>query len=653
MKAVMNNERFFILVLMAIWLISCGKDDSPTPVPEPDPELTVYGVISQEPDLSVLTAALDKLPIIRNQLNEEGILGNTGDEFTVFGPENNAFEAFLAENGYDDIESIDTGNATDMDFLRGYVRNHIVLGRIDNSSLENEVTGYMLTHSPESINMFFTVSNTGTLLNGSSRITDMDKLATNGYVHIVDEVIPVPTLATFVESHPDFEGIREALSLIQPGESTVNEDLANAEEYTLFVPEDSAFENFYDEVELENLEDLGPNILKYFVESHAIPGNIVNTQEIEAAIGNTTINTMNIALTVGKENEVLTLTDTQNRVANMVTVDVRASNGILHIIDSVILGLGEPSPEQEPTLYEIISEHPNLTNFTAALEKLPSLRDILNDDSDLITKADTWSLFLPVDDAVDAFLLANGFDGIESIDMENQDHFDFLVSFIYNHVTLETNPREVLEGEGLGFLTTNTQKEIDMFFDATGGNIVLNDAAIVMTDNVARNGIVYVVDNVIPVPNLATFIDAHPNFEIMQEALDIAESEEGSTIKAELSNSSEYTMLVPTDTAFENLYDEINTNFGDNITDISDLGANIVEDIVEIHSIPFTLLDLADIDGQVGGTIVTLTDELQVQREGNIHTLTDPQGRTATLITTDIRASNGYLHVVDLVLLGN
>ncbi|WP_112377243.1 hypothetical protein [Flagellimonas maritima] len=80
---------------------------------------------------------------------------------------------------------------------------------------------------------------------------------------------------------------------------------------------------------------------------------------------------MNIALTVGKENDILTLTDTQNRIARIVGIDIRVSNGILHIINSVLLGLGEPSPGQGPTLYEIIASHPDLKILPQLLKNYP------------------------------------------------------------------------------------------------------------------------------------------------------------------------------------------------------------------------------------------------------------------------------------------
>ncbi|MEM9685578.1 MAG: fasciclin domain-containing protein, partial [Bacteroidota bacterium] len=256
--------------------------------------------------------------------------------------------------------------------------------------------------------------------------------------------------------------------------------------------------------------------------------------------------------------------------------------------------------------------------------------------------------FIPTDNAFDAFLNANGYDGIESVDMENPDHAEFLITYVYNHITLETTERSVLESEGSGYLTTNTQQEIDMFFDATGESIVLNGVATVTKDTDARNGVVYIVDDVIPVPTLATFVEAHPDFEVMKQALAIAESEVGSTINSDLTNATQYTVLVPVDAAFESLYNEIKVN------DISELEANIVEDVVEIHVIPNTNFDASDIEDAVGGSINTLTDVLDVDVDGDgYYTLTDPQTRTATLIRTDIRASNGFIHIIDRVLLGN
>lgn len=327
---------------------------------------------------------------------------------------------------------------------------------------------------------------------------------------------------------------------------------------------------------------------------------------------------------------------------------------VLVLTLAIAYSCGDSDELPEKTVYELIAEESELSTFTAALEKLPSLRDVLDDNSDLITKADSFTVFVPTDNDFDAFLIKNGYDDIESVDMENPDHVEFLVTYIYNHITLETTKRSVLESEGLGYLTTNTQQEIDMFFDATGEDIVLNGAAKVIKDTDARNGVVYIVDDVIPFPTLATFVEAHPNFEVMEQALAIAESEEGSTINSDLTNAAQYTIFVPVDAAFESLYDEIENDMGIVVNDISELETNTVEHIVEFHVIvPHTNLDASDIKNAVGGSINTAT-VLDVDEDGDgYYTLTDLQGRTATLTRTDIRASNGFIHIIDRVLLGN
>ncbi|MEM9647630.1 MAG: fasciclin domain-containing protein [Bacteroidota bacterium] len=654
MKAIRNSTKLFWLLLLAVLAGSCGKDDAPKTEPEPEAILTVYGVISQEAELSILTEALEKLPFLRNQLDDGTGFGASKNGYTVFAPNNDAFAFFLLENGYDGIAAIDSENQADIDFLTSYVRNHILIEKQDKAKLETEEMGFLITHTTQGINLFFNALESTITLNGSSKITHADLQATNGIVHIVDAVISLPTLATFVAVHPDFEHMEEAIELLEPGDSEINDALTNAAEFTLFVPTNAAFESFFEEVELDMLEDLGPHILKYFVESHAVPNNNVDASEIESTIGNSTLNTMNIALTTGKENDFLTLTDTQGRLAHIVMEDVKTSNGIIHVIDSVILGLGEPSPEPEPTLYEIISQNPDMTTFTAALEKLPSLRDVLNDDSNVATLADNFTVFVPADSAFDSFLLESGFDGIEAIDMENPDHVDFLVAYVYNQIALESWPRAILEAEGVGFLSTNTLEKIQMLFNTTEGEIVLNGTSSVISETNARNGMVYLVDNVVPLPTVATFIGAHPDFQTMQQALEIAESELGSNIKNDMEIVPSYTAFVPTNTAFIDLLDEINDNQGLEIATIDELAPNILEDIIETHVIPFHLVDASDIENASGGTINTLTDEFQVEvTEGGIIMLTDPQNRTANIIRTDIRTSNGFIHTIDRVLLGN
>ncbi|MCB0448114.1 MAG: fasciclin domain-containing protein [Gelidibacter sp.] len=310
----------------------------------------------------------------------------------------------------------------------------------------------------------------------------------------------------------------------------------------------------------------------------------------------------------------------------------------------------EPMPiEPTKTIYQEIAANPNLTSFTMALDKLTVLKNILNDETEIAVSVDEFTVFAPTNDAFDTFLLNNGYDGVEAIDEDNPDDFAFLVSYINSHITQLQTTTDMMEEIGSGYLTTFTDDEINMFYYSSNDTISLNGAAMIIeADIYATNGVIHIVDNIIPIPTLTTFIEANPDFSIMNEALENIAVMQGSTIQDDFTNAIAYSAFIPNNSAFENLYEEAGIN------SLIDFPSSIIEDIVEVHMLPNMHFNSGDIEDAVDGTISTLTDDLHVALDSNENfILTDPQDRTATIIKTDIRASNGYLHIIDRVLLGN
>ena len=296
------------------------------------------------------------------------------------------------------------------------------------------------------------------------------------------------------------------------------------------------------------------------------------------------------------------------------------------------------------TTYDYISENPELSIFKAALDIVPELRDLLNDES-----GNQFTVFAPLNASFEDFLNANGYPGgISDIDMP--DEIEFLTDYLSNHIAEDRISSITMTNENFGFLTTYTPDNINMLFDASGAQIVLNGAVTVTEADIsANNGLVHIIDDVIEIPTLTTFVSAHPDFETMKEALIIIENDPGiaSDINGELTTAVQYTLLMPTDNAFESLFEGITEN------DISELEPILVQNIVEIHVLRYNNIDSAKIGDELGNVLHTTDDlDIGVDGEGN-YTLTDPQDRTATIIQTDVRAANGIIHIIDQVLLGN
>jgi len=192
MKKKMFLPKSILILLVASFLFACGdEDDAATPISN-DP--TTFEIISESPDHTILEDLL--LSSGLDQALNSGI-------YTVFAPTDSAFG------------NIDTSNLSDSQ-LKNILLNHVVQGAAESSNL---FTTYLNTLAVESLsgveNNLSLYVNVGTdiTLNGQSVVTGPDNLASNGVVHIVDEVITIPDVTTFAIADPTFGTLVEALTL--------------------------------------------------------------------------------------------------------------------------------------------------------------------------------------------------------------------------------------------------------------------------------------------------------------------------------------------------------------------------------------------------------------------------------------------------------
>ena len=111
--------------------------------------------------------------------------------------------------------------------------------------------------------------------------------------------------------------------------------------FTVFAPTNAAFEKLpagtVDTLLLPESKDDLTGVLTY----HVVPGNVdaaALTQQIEAGGGSATLTTVQGGtLTARADGGAVTVTDAKGNVSNVTTADVRQSNGIVHVIDTVLM----------------------------------------------------------------------------------------------------------------------------------------------------------------------------------------------------------------------------------------------------------------------------------------------------------------------------
>ncbi|WP_179319427.1 fasciclin domain-containing protein [Winogradskyella helgolandensis] len=327
MKIILKNFTLLAVFLLTIGTTSCSDDDDNVTTPA----TTTVIDVALENNLTSLAAALQATDLVTT-LQGEG-------PFTVFAPTNDAFAQLLNDTGLD-LDNLSTDEEA---LVRNILLNHVIIGStVTSTDLVNAGSGYTNTAAtgPNNANLslYYTTSN-GVMLNGSSTVTNADNTATNGIVHIVDDVIGLPTIATFATTNPALSNLVAALQLADSGTPTVpyiaTVSDATAGPFTVFAPSNDAFADLLLELDPSGntaLGDLDAATVDAVLTYHIVSGNVQSS-----GLPNGTVTTLGGDITA--DNSAFTLTDPNSRVSNIVTslVDIQSINGVVHVIDKVLL----------------------------------------------------------------------------------------------------------------------------------------------------------------------------------------------------------------------------------------------------------------------------------------------------------------------------
>lgn len=323
MKNLLRLSKLTFLLLIGFSVQSCSDDDeNVTPPPGPS---NIVEIAMDTPDLSNLVAALSAA-----DGNLVDVL--SGGEFTVLAPTNEAFETFLTANGFMSLSEVPT------DILSNILLNHVITGTVTSTNLADAGSGYSTTNATnmdgDNLSLYFDTSS-GVTFNGVSSVATADIVASNGIVHVVDEVIGLPTVVTFAVSNPVLSTLVAALTRDDLTEDLVS-ILSTTDEpspFTVFAPTNDAFGSLLAELGLNALGDIPLSTLEATLGTHVVPGANVRSTDLVDGMSVTTIGSpINVSLS-----DVAKLIDSSGRESNIVAVDLQAYNGVVHVIDNVLL----------------------------------------------------------------------------------------------------------------------------------------------------------------------------------------------------------------------------------------------------------------------------------------------------------------------------
>jgi len=300
----MSRLSSFVLasLLVAGFLFSCTTPNTKTVVEQ----------ATENTDLSTLVTAIQAAGLAET-LSGEG-------PFTVFAPTNAAFEA-LPEGLLATLLKPES-----KDLLTSILTYHVISGKIKAEELTNGQTAATV----QGENVTFDLSS-GAKINDATITTTNIEVA-NGVIHLIDKVILPPSVVAAMQKKNIVElaSATEALSTLVAAVTAAGlvETLSGEGPFTVFAPTNEAFaalpagtvENL---LKPENKDQL-ISILTY----HVVAGKIMSS-DLQ--------NGQKVATVQGGEITVDLSAGAKINDATVVTADVDASNGVVHVIDKVIL----------------------------------------------------------------------------------------------------------------------------------------------------------------------------------------------------------------------------------------------------------------------------------------------------------------------------
>ena len=289
---------------------------------------TIVDVAAGNEDFSTLVAAV-KAASLAETLSGDG-------PFTVFAPTNAAFDA-LPAGTLDELLKPEN-----KDQLTAILTYHVVAGKVMAADLSDgqevdTVQGGKLTVGIEGDKVTLTDENGATV-----NVTDTDIDAGNGVIHVIDGVVTpkadmaegdgeaaAGTIVDVASANQDFSTLVTAVKA-----AGLVETLSGDGPFTVFAPTNAAFAKLpagtVDTLVKPESKDQLTGILTY----HVVAGKVM-AADLTDGQKVTTVN--GAVLTVGVADGKVTLTDAAGNTVNVTMADVAASNGVIHVIDGVLM----------------------------------------------------------------------------------------------------------------------------------------------------------------------------------------------------------------------------------------------------------------------------------------------------------------------------
>jgi len=462
----MKTKFAFVFVVLAMLLAACGAQATPAPEPTPMPEPTAEPEMPKTiVDIAVEDGRFDTLVTAVQAADLADTLSGEGP-FTVFAPTDDAFAA-LPEGT---IEAL----LADIPALTDILLYHVVSGEVmaadvvglDGQSAETALAGKSVAIKVDADRV---------ILNDNVNVIITDIQASNGVIHVIDAVLlPSSDDAMSKDISDKMDIVDTAVAdgrfttLVAAVQAAGLVDALKGEgPFTVFAPTDDAFAALPEgtvEALLADIPTLTDILLYHVVEGKVMAADVV---ELSNAM---TLNGQYVDIVV-KDGKVMV------DGAEVILTDIETSNGVIHVIDAVIL------PESRD-IVDIAVEDGRFNTLVAAVQAADLVETLKGEGP--------FTVFAPTDEAFAALPAGT----VEALLADIPTLTDIL---LYHVVPGKVMAADVVGLDGQSAETALAGQSINIKIDM--GNVYLNeDVQVIITDIEASNGVIHVIDAVLLPP---------------------------------------------------------------------------------------------------------------------------------------------------------
>ncbi|MBT6175624.1 MAG: fasciclin domain-containing protein [Deltaproteobacteria bacterium] len=400
---------------------------------------TIAAIAAGNDDFSTLVAALTAADLV-DTFNGSG-------DFTVFAPTNAAFDA-LPEGTLDAL-------LADTDALTAILKYHVLATNVPSTAL---VAGKNFAETLQGDNAVVNVSDAGVTIN-QANVTATDIVASNGVIHVIDAIILPPTnVAEKIYTSASHTTLFAAVEAAGLGAA-----LGGAEALTVFAPTDDAFAALPEGTVESLLADIPT--LTAILTNHAVGATVPSSDLTEGRAYVETLAGTNITIELGTG-----VTVYGENSANVTVADVMATNGVIHVVDAVIL--------PAMSIGALARTTASLSILTSVLESTGLYSAVADLTAELTVFAPLDSAFTPlIDDGTIASL--------------NDDQLQAVLLY-------HAFPGSVFSSDIDGTVVVESLMGQELTVNGSASGVSVNDTAVVqLADIEAANGVIHVIDQVL------------------------------------------------------------------------------------------------------------------------------------------------------------